>query len=244
LQQFEDISTMVREYEAIVDRWGDPYPRYYAVDIQENEVIVVDRMSGYNYFGFSFSIDGDKPVIDFTCGKRKKLRYEDYVEGSSVPENSFDFGKHIAEIEEVAFTKVNEANEKAEAAEQGKVEAETNYTAIKADYDEMKPKYDAYVLAEEQRQIEELTAQKDAKFSEYEETLSENAEFAALKERKEELTVDEIEKECAVLYVRVNRPKANFSKQTGASAVVSIIKEEDNLDGYVSTKYGKIPVKR
>ena len=94
LQQFEDISTMVREHETIRDRWGDSVPRYYAVDVQENEVIVVDRESGYNYFGFAFTINGDKPEIDFASGKRKKLRYEDYVEGTTLPEGGFDFGNH------------------------------------------------------------------------------------------------------------------------------------------------------
>lgn len=245
LNQFQDIANMVAQYEMIEDRWGDKYPRYYAVDVQENEVIVVDVMNNYNYFGVSFAIDGDKPVLDFTQCKRKKLCYEDYEDGTVEPENAFNFGKHIAEIEEVAFTKVSEANEKAEAAEQGKAEAETNYTSIKADYDEIKPKYDAYVQAEEQRQVNELNAQKDAKFAEYEDVLSENADFAALKERKEELSVDEIEKECAVLFVKMNREKMNFSKQNSASTTVGIMDDHDEVaDGYVHTKYGNIPVKR
>ena len=250
LQQFEDISTMVREHEAVVDRWGDSYPRYYAVDIQGDEVIVVDRQSGYNYYGFAFTMNGDKAEIDFTTGKRKKLCYEDYVEGVSAPEGSFDFGKHIADIEEVAFTKVNDANEKvatAEAdkatAEADKAAAETNYSQIKADYDDIKPKYDAYVQADEQRQAAELDAQKDAKFAEYEDTLAENAGFAALKERKGELSVDDIEKECAVLYVKANRTKTNFSK-TGSTVVVGVMDDGDVADGFIQTKYGNIPVKR
>lgn len=243
LQQFEDISTMVREHESIVDRWGDSYPRYYAVDIQGDEVIVVDRQSGYNYYGFTFAMNGDKAEIDFTTGKRKKLCYEDYVDGVSAPEGSFDFGKHISEIEETAFVKVNEANAKIEAAEQDKAAAETNYSQIKADYDDMKPKYDAYVQADEQRQAAELDAQKDAKFAEYEDTLAENAEFTALKERKGELSVDEIEKECAVLYVKVNRTKTNFSK-TGSTAVVGVMDDGDDTDGFIQTKYGNIPVRR
>ena len=42
LQQFKDISDTIAQHECVEDRWGDSYPRYYAVDIQENEVIVVD----------------------------------------------------------------------------------------------------------------------------------------------------------------------------------------------------------
>ena len=240
LQMFNDISNTIAQHEMVEDRWGDKYPRYYAVDIQENEVIVVDRMNNYNYFGFSFAMNGDSVEIDFENCKRKKISYEDYVEGVTTPEGAFDFGKHIADIEESAFAKVNEANAKVETAEQAKVEAETNYSQIKTDYDEIKPKYDEYVQAEEKRQADELEAQKDAKFAEYEDTLAENADFTALKERKNELSVDEIEKECAVLYVKVNRTKANFSKTNGASTIVGVMDDDGDDDGYVNTKYGRV----
>lgn len=244
LQQFEDISTMVREYESVRDRWGEEIPRYYVVDIQENEVIVVDRESGYRYFAFAFTIEGDKPVIDFTSGKRKKLCYEDYIEGDEVINKGFDFGKHIAEVEEVAFGKVDEANKKTEAAEQDKATVEADYAQIKADYDDIKPKYDAYVVADEQRKADELNSQKEAKFAEYEDTLSDNPDFVALKTRKDELSVDEIEKECAVLYVKVNRAKVNFSKNNSTSVTVGIIEDDNISNGYVSTKYGIIPVRQ
>lgn len=244
LEQFSDISTIVSEHESVQDRWGDSYPRYYAVDVQENEVIVVDRTSSYNYFGFTFTIDGDKPVIDFSSGKRKKLCYEDYEEGTTVPEGGFDFGKHIAEIENAAFAKVEELNAKVDSVEQAKAEAETNYTQVKNDYDEIKPKYDEYVQAEEKRLSDELNAQKDAKFAEYEDALSDNAEFTALKERKNEMSVDDIEKECAVLYVKANRSKSNFSKSNPTSITVGVLEDKDVSDGFVTTKYGNIPVRK
>jgi hypothetical protein len=246
LNQFQDIASVVNAQETFKDKWGDDVPRYYATDVQENEVIVVDRMNNYNYYGVSFTIDGDKPVLDFTNCKRKKVVYENYEENTTVPEGSFNFGKHIADIEEVAFAKVNEAMEKIVDIEQAKTDAETNYSQIKADYDEIKPKYDEYVQAEEKRQADELNAQKDSKFAEYEDILSENADFTALKERKDELSVDEIEKECAVLYVKANRSKANFSKSNSTSAIVGVINDEDdNDDGdYAVTKYGNIPISR
>ena len=84
LAQFEDISAMVRQHETFVDRWGYECSRYYAVDIQENEVIVVDANNSYNYFGLSFTMNGDKAEIDFDSAQRNKLRYEDYDDGSSV----------------------------------------------------------------------------------------------------------------------------------------------------------------
>lgn len=240
LEQFSDISNTVRQFEVMVDKWGDSVPRFYLQDIQDNEVIVVDRKDNYHYYGYQFTMNGDKAEIDFTNGNRKKIRYENYEDGVTVHEESFDFGKHIADIEESAFVKVNDANAKIETAEHDKNEAEANYTSIKADYDEIKPKYDEYVLADEQRKAAELDAQKDAKFAEYEDILSENADFASLKDRKAELSVDEIEKECAVLYVKANRAKMNFSKNNSAPAVVGVLDDDDNADGYINTKYGLI----
>lgn len=243
MQQFSDISAIVEQYETMTDKWGYTYPRYYLADIQENEAVVVDRKNSYHYYGFSFTVNGDKPEIDFTNAVRKKLQYVNYEEESSAPEGAFDFGKHIEEIENVAFEKVEEANKKVETAEQLKSEAETNYSNIKTAYDEIEPKYNEYVQMEEKRQAEELNAQKDAKFAEYEDVLADNAEFATLKERKEEMSIDEIEKECAVLYVRVNRPKASFSKVNNAPAIVSVVEEDDcAANGYVATKYGNIRV--
>lgn len=245
MEQFNDMAAIVSQYESMETRWGDTMPRFYIVDIQEQEVITVDAKDSYNYYGFPFSLDGDKPVIDFACGSRKKLRFENYEEGSTAPEGAFDFGKHIADIEEKAVAKVTDAEAKFTEAEEAKNEFESNYTQIKSEYDEIKPKYDEYVLAEEQRMAEELNAEKDAKFAEYEDALSESAEFAALKEKKDEMSVDDIEKECAVLFVKANRAKSNFSKTNSTAAVVGVLNDNDDevLDGYVSTKkYGNIHV--
>ena len=256
LQQFEDISTMVREYETMRDRWGDSIPRYYAVDVQENEVIVVDRESGYHYFAFTFTIEGDKPVIDFTSGKRKKLRYEDYVEGTVVPEGGFDFGKHISKIEETAFAKVEEANTKVSEAEEkvsefetkvtefetAKNEIEEKYNQVNAEFEEMKPKYEDYVKAEQARIDAELEAQKDAEFAKYEEIFKDNVEFEALKEKKSDMTVKEIESECAILYARQNLA-TNFSKTDNGVMTAGLI-DNGEKDGFVKTKYGYIPVRR
>lgn len=258
LQQFEDISTMVKEYEAIVDRWGDSRPRYYAVDIQENEVIVVDRKSGYNYFGMTFTMNGDKAEIDFASGKRKKLRYEDYVEGTVAPEGGFDFGNHISEIEDVAFAKVEDANTKVSEAEEkvsefeakvsefetAKNEIEEKYNQVNAEFEEMKPKYEDYVKAEQARIEAELDAQKDAEFAKYETVLTDDVNFEALKEKKAEMTVKEIESELAIMFARKTLAQTNFSKTKEDGMMTAGLIDNSGKDGFVETKYGYIPVKR
>jgi predicted RNase H-like HicB family nuclease len=256
LQQFEDISAMVRQHETFTDRWGYECSRYYAVDVQENEVIVVDAKNNYNYFGLSFAMNGDKAEIDFESGKRKKLRYEDYVEGSSI-EGAFDFGKHIEEIENTAFSKVEEANTKVSEAE-GKVaefetkvsefetaknEIEEKYNRVNAEFEEMKPKYEDYVMAEQARIEAELDAKKDAEFAKYESVLTDNVEFEALKEKKAEMTVKEIESECAILYARKNLAQTNFSKSKDETMTAGLI-DNSGKEGFVETKYGYIPIRR
>jgi hypothetical protein len=253
LQQFEDISTMVREHECVMDRWGDAVPRYYAVDVQENEVIVVDRESGYNYFGFAFTIEGDKPVIDFTSGKRKKLRYENYEDGSAI-EGAFDFGKHIAEIEDSAFAKVEEANAKVTEAE-GKIseyetkvsesetaknEIEEKYNQMSAEFEEMKPKYEDYVMAEQARMEAELEAQKDAEFAKYEEFFRDSVDFAELKEKKSEKSIKEIESELAIMYARKSLAGANFSKSNDGAMTAGVIDDGEKDNFAYCERYGYV----
>jgi hypothetical protein len=255
LSQFEDISAQVRQHETFTDRWGYDCSRYYAVDVQENEVIVVDAKNNYNYFGLSFTMNGDKAEINFESAKRKKLRYEDYEEGSSI-EGAFDFGKHIEEIENVAFEKVEEANAKTSEAE-GKVsefeakvseveaaknEIEEKYNQINAEFEEMKPKYEDFVQAEQARIEAELDARKDAEFAKYEAVLADDVNFAALKEKKSEMTIEKIESECAIMYARKNLAQTNFSKSNDGVMTAGLI-DNGGKDGFVETKYGYIPVR-
>ena len=256
LAQFEDISAMVRQHETFTDMWGYECPRYYTVDIQENEVIVVDAMNNYNYFGLSFTMNGDKAEIDFESGKRKKLRYENYEENSSI-EGAFDFGKHIKEIEDVAFAKVEEANAKVSETEEkvsefetkvaefetAKNEIEENYNQIKAEFDEMKPKYDDYVKAEQARIEAELDAQKEAEFAKYESIFADDVNFASLKEKKAEMSVKEIESELAIMFARKSLANTNFSKTNNDIMTAGLI-DNSGKDGFVETKYGYISVKR
>lgn len=255
LAQFEDISAMVRQHETFVDRWGYECSRYYAVDIQENEVIVVDAKNSYNYFGLSFTMNGDKAEIDFESAKRKKLRYEDYEDGSSV-EGAFDFGQHIEEIESAAFAKVEEANTKVSEAdskvseyeakisefESAKNEIEEKFNQISAEFEEMKPRYEAYVKDEQARIEAEIDAQKDAEFAKYETVLADDANFATLKEKKAEMSVKEIESELAIMFARKSLA-TNFSKSNEGAMTAGII-NDGAKDGFVETKYGYIKVSR
>ena len=242
MQMFEDISNIVRAQEDMENIWGDKIPRYYLVDVQENEVIVADRANNYQYYGCEFSMDGDKPVVNFDSAKRKKITYADYVDGETAPEGAFDFGKHISDIENTAFAKVSEAEQSVESANEAKGKVETEYADLKAEFDEMKPKYEAYEKAEAERVEAETKKAKEDVIAQYEVALKDEEKFVELKGKLDEYaTADDVEAKCAVMYARKNI-STNFSVEgkknstvLGASAI-----EDEVPDGYVKTKYGLV----
>ena len=245
MQQFSDIAKVVSEYATTKNYWGDDVPRYYAVDVQDAEVIMVDRQENYQYYGCAFTMDGDKPVIDFESIKRKKITYADYVDGEIAPEGAFDFGNHISEIEETAFSKVKEADEKVTKAEEDKTTAESNFTSLQEKYDEIKPKYEEYVKAENERIEAENKENKNKLIAQYEVHLKDNEEFVDLKEKINDYSIEEIESKCAIMFARKNIA-TNFSVEGKSnSTVLGVDSGEDSVpDGYVKTKYGLIRTKR
>jgi len=253
LSQFEDISTIVNQHGMYRDRWGDERPRYCAKDVQENEVIAFDYQEN-KLISFQFTLEGDKPCVDFNSGKRKKIQYADYEEGEQVAENdllynSEEINKAFEKLDEAETkvkeyeTKLAEANEKVEATEKAKADVEAEFEKVKAELDDIKPKYEEYVKAEQDRLAEEMNQKKDAEFAKYEVVLSDSEDFKALKEKKDEMSVEEIESKCSILYARKNLAQ-NFTKVDGNLASGIVDTNDDDNDGYVVTKYGNIPVER
>lgn len=250
MEQFNDISAMVCNHEKMLDRWHDEVARFSLVDIQDNEVIVVDRKNNYQHYGFPFVMNGDKAEIDFSCGKRKKTQYVDYEEGMpEVPEGAFDFGKHIETVEETCFAKVTEAEGKVSEANanletvQGELATEKeNFSKVNAELEELKPKYEEFARADAERKEKELDEAKIAQFARFEDKLSDMPEFAELKERKSEFTVEQIEEKCSVMFARKNL-STDFSKKNENPAI-GLTDEglSSGREGYVHTKYGWIKV--
>lgn len=77
----------------VESRFDEAYElrRYYAVDfdMENNEALVYDCKDALVY-GFPFTMNGDRAVIDFECKKRKKCTYVDYDEGDEVQRNPID----------------------------------------------------------------------------------------------------------------------------------------------------------
>lgn len=237
LQQFEDISIIVKEHEKVLNYWKESVPRYHAVDIQDNEVIVTDRVENYHYYGFSFTIEGDKPVVDFSTKTRKKLSYMDY-DDKPAPDGAFDLGNYVSEIEKKAFEKVDNAEKKAAECESAKADIEKNYNEVKS-------KYDEYMKAENKRINAELTEQKESMFSHFEKLIGDNPDFISLKENSQSMTVDEIEAKCSVIFSRKLREgNISFNKSSGNTLTVGINDDSDENSSFVETCYGNIPTNK
>jgi hypothetical protein len=65
----------------------------------------------------------------------------------------------------------------------------------------------------------------------------------ALKEKKAEMTVKEIEGECAIMYTRKYLAQTNFSKPNNGTMTAGLI-DEGGKEGFVATKYGYIKTGR
>jgi len=234
-EQFENISQIVSQQDTIKNYWGDDVPRYYLRDIQDNEVIVVDRGKNYNTYGFSFTANGDNTEIDFESGKRKKLRYDDFVEGAVELEGAFNFDKHIKDFEESVTKKIA-------AVVDEKMSVESNYSKVKKEFDEIKPLYEKLSAAENARAEEKVSEQKEVLFLKFDAHLSDVADYVEIKEKSNELSIEEINEQCALLYVKKTLDiKTDFLKSKNEDALD--IPNPHTEDGdFIKTKYGYIPV--
>lgn len=240
----EDVRNILRDADSFIDRWGDTCYRYAYVDMTDKEIIYMDRKNGYQYYGASYTISGDKPIIDFDTAKRKTIAFVDYVEPSEPDGTNIDNSKYsiIQEISDNAFEKYNEVSQKLSESETKKSEIETDYNNLKAELDQIKPKYEEYVRIEAERAESELIEKKNEIFVRFESVLKDNADFISLRDNSKDLTVDEVESKLSVIYAKQTL-STNFTKKE-APAKVRIF-TDDADDGFiVSKRYGNIPVKK
>lgn len=233
MEQFEDISQIVASHETYVDRWGDTEPRYRVKDIQDDMVVAVDRKEHCIMVGFAYTIEGDKPVIDFGNAFRIKTTYTKYEEGETVIEQNpslFDFGKHIEEIENASEEKINAIN--------------TEFEKVKAELEEIKPKYLEFEKAEQERIAKSIEDEKNTLFAKFDAHLSDMEEYVELKNKSAELTVDEINNKCSIMFTKKNLSATTDFAKANTSCEVDIPVIDEVEENYIHTKYGDIPKKR
>lgn len=235
MEQLDEINAILEE-KTFCDKWGWESSQYCFVDVQDDEVIVMDRADHYRIYGLKFSMENDEIKIDFGCANRKKTKYENYGETADDQNDVNLFEKAVEGLADFMNGQVETAVSEKETAEQ-------NYTTIKNDYDEMKPKYDAYVADEEKRQADAAEAAKDAEFAKFDQHLSDNADYVSMKANRNDYTVDQIKSQCAILFTEKNL-NANFSRKDKNSTpmVAEVFEQKPNTE--MSSRYGILPTKK
>lgn len=239
---------IVRDFEKYNDKWGDEVSRYWFVDILEDKVIVADRKENHNLYAFSYSVNGDEPSIDFTNGQKMKMTYVPF-EGSESTNGltnfSFkmeeEFGSKIEAIKTDYTSKIE--NAEAELKEQKGIaeKAVTDYENLKTEYDEIKPKYEDFCKKEKEAIEEAIASEKKALFTKFDSYLSDVAEYAELKENAENMSIEDIDTKCAIMFTKKEISKSTDFTKKENNASVDIIEEETDKN-YVHTKYGNILV--
>ena len=233
VEQLDEIRALLSE-KKYRDQWGYECGQYCLVDVQDTEIIVMDRADHYRLYGMQFSMDGDKITIDFGTATRKKTKYENF-EGEAADNEPYLFEQAITDVATFMSAQV-------ETLTQDKNTAEENYTTLKNDYDEMKPKYDAYVLDEQNRQKAAIEAQKDAEFAKFDQHLSDDADYAQLKQDRDNYTLEEIQSKCAIMFTKKNL-NANFTQKKGSTPTVSEVFEQTPKSD-ANSRYGVLPMKK
>lgn len=233
LEQIDEIQTLLGE-KKYRDEWGYECSQYCFMDVQGDEVIVMDRADHYRIYGMKISMNGDKINVDFASACRKKTTYSNFEDGAedSAP---FVFEQAISEVATYMSGQIDSANEE-------KATVEANYTAVKGELDEMKPKYEAYVVAEQQREAAAIEAAKDAEFAKFDQHLADVTEYTELKKNRDDFSLEDIQSQCAVLFTQKNL-NANFSRKNKDAAPVVADVFEGTPKNDVSSRYGVLPTK-
>lgn len=210
------------------DKWGYSFAQYYLIDIQENELIVEDRADNYRLYGIPYVCEGDKISISYDKCKKKKIQYMDYDESASDPVPLIDFSQAVTDVADYL-------------AEQLKT-VTNDYTNLKTTYDEIKPKYDQYVIDEKKRSDEAIAASKKIEFDKFDGHLSEFENYQKMKEHPEDYTLEQIKSECALLYTEKTL-KTDFAKEKNqhTPTIAEVYDEQPQME--INSRYGAMQTK-
>lgn len=231
-EQLDEIRAILDE-KTFRDKWGWEAPQYYFLDVQDDEVIVTDRADHYRIYGLKYSMENDEIKIDFDSAVRKKTKYENFDGAAD--------GDQIDALEKVTDDMAGHMNGLVEKSKDAQKVAEDNYEAIKANYNEMKPKYDAYVADEKNRMDAAIEAAKDAEFAKFDKHLGDNADYIDMKKKRNDFTVEQIQNQCAILFTEKNL-NTNFSRKDKAPMTADVFEQNSSVE--VNSRYGVLPIKK
>lgn len=112
------------------------------------------------------------------------------------------------------------------------------YTELKTEYDTMKPKYDAYVKAEADAKAKEIADKKEEIFTKFDSVLSDVVDYTAMKEKKADMSVEEIETQCAIMFTK--KSLAHPAKKDEKTLAVNVVDFNKHDEETVEDKIAKI----
>lgn len=198
-EQFRDELITELGKVTYTDRWMDTYARYCYVDYdpEKGEVYAYDRQEGWTLYGFTYSQDGDRIVVDFESKKKKKFSIVDFDEGSAVQNYQAAFVEYC---EKLADKKDGELAAAKSADEEKFVELNDKIKVLQEYQDK--------------KMLEERAESEAALFAEFAELEGIEA-FEALKSDCSGMTLEEVENKCfeikgrnvKTLAFAMNKPK-------------------------------------
>ena len=203
MDKLGEIQMALASKESILDPWGYEMPRFCFVDVQDSDVIFWDAKENWMLMGAPIVESGDKISINFEQMKRKKVSYEDFIDGSSAN----DWMNQM-------FTSLSNRLVSAERLNE-----------LQGQYDVLNGKYTVLYDAEQARLDAERREAVAGVFEKFEKLLGGDAEFEALKS-EEHNDVEALENKCFSLY---GKKKAVFTvadkKQKNVSLVIDACSE-------------------
>lgn len=232
-EQIEEIQNLFAEQEKFTDEWGYVSQKYVFLDIQDSEIIAYNREDHFRVYGIPFSIDEDVITIDYDSAKRKKVSYMDLEENDG-EETVFSLESPVIEVAEFINGQIEEKDAKL-------TQITDMYTDMKSEFEEMKPKYDAYVLEAQEREEKAVAEAKEKEFARFDKFLADEQEYVELKENAKDYTLEEIQRKCAVMYVD-KTIEADFTKKEKTEPITAnVIEEKPTAE--INPRYGVMDYK-
>lgn len=210
MDKLSEIQVALASKESILDPWGYEMPRFCFVDVQDSDVIFWDAKENWMLMGAPIVESGDKISINFEQMKRKKVLYEDFIDGSTAN----DWMNQM-------FTSLSDRLVSTECLNE-----------LQGQYDALNGKYTVLYEAEQARIEAEKKEAIAGVFSKFDKLLGGDAEFEALKDAKHE-SAEALENVCYGLYGRKkavftveNKKTKNVSLTIDARSEESSVKEE------------------
>jgi hypothetical protein len=178
--------------EKIKDEWDYEWSHYWYVDNDETNVIASDVQDHYRLVSFTYSMNGDNPVIDFDTRKRMKVQYvpmEDGEEGnfSLMPVEAAEYQAQLkVKSAEAKFTEEKQSlNAQIE-------DAKSAYTVLEQETQTLRE----YA---QQKQTEEINRQKEELFAKYSSAQFTEDEIAEIKAQSDNMSIEELENSFVIL---------------------------------------------